>query len=148
MLSKELLERFKRGEVVFHTPTQEIFDKAIEAAEEIGCIRVFSNDVFERYTHDTGIDNEGQTDMSFDKLEYYRSNYPQLKIITLKLSDFDSGLKEVPLDVQSNLMEITRAIAYCRKLEKTYDTDLELDGLYTAREEILRELEDSLEIHI
>lgn len=133
MLSKELLERFKRGEVVFHTPTKEIFDKAVEAAEWIGCIRWFSEDAFERYTYNT---------------QAHKSDYPQLEIVTLKLDDFDSEPQAESADIQRRLVEITQAIAYFRKLEETYDADLELDGLYTAREEILRELEDSLEIHL
>ena len=46
------------------------------------------------------------------------------------------------------LISILRDLATCVLIEETYDADLELDGLYTAREEILRELEDSLEIHL
>jgi hypothetical protein len=152
MLSKELLERFKRGEVVFHTPTQEIFDKAIKDVGWFRCRWYGNRAAFEEYESETGIDYENGYKVTFDSIDTYRSDYPQLEIITLKLSDFDSKTKEVtqviPLDIQSRLIVITRAIDYYGKLEKTYDTDLELDGLYTAREEILRELEDSLEIHI
>lgn len=155
MLSKELLERFKRGEVVFHTPTQEIFDKAVEAAEGIwcNCDGLYSS-VFDQYEELTGIDNENKCVTTYSPISYYKEDYPQLEIVKLSLGDFSEP--SAPLtrsqaesaDIQRRLVEITRAIAYCRKLEKTYDTDLELDGLYTAREEILRELEDSLEVHI
>lgn len=162
MLSKELLERFKRGEVVFHTPTQEIFDKAVEAVKSVGCEWRSGVGNFCERKEFTCIDNEDTNGMTYCNRSYYEEYYPQLEIITLRLSDFDSEPQVIsqgtkaPItrsqaelaDIQERLMEITRAIAYCRKLEETYDTDLELDGLYTAREEILRELEDSLEVHL
>lgn len=162
MLSKELLERFKRGEVVFHTPTQEIFYKVAEAVESIGCEWKGPAGNFCERKELTCIDNEDTDGMTFGNRSYYEEYYPQLEIITLRLSDFDSEPQVIsqgtkaPItrsqaesaDIQEKLMEITRSIAYCRKLEETYDADLELDGLYTAREEILRELEDSLEVHI
>ena len=128
MLSKELLERFKGGEVVFHTPTQEIFNRTVEAVKEAECKwRGGAGNFFERKEF-TCIDNE------------------DTNVMTYCIRDFDS--ESIPRDIEKKLIEITRAIAYCRKLEETYDADLELDGLYTAREEILRELEDSLEVHI
>lgn len=155
MLSKELLERFKRGEVVFHTPTQEIFYKVAEDAEVIGCNcgKLYSS-VFDQYEEFTGIDYENKHVITYSPISYYKEDYPQLEIVKLSLGDFSEP--SAPLtrsqaesaDIQRRLVEITRAIAYCRKLEETYDADLELDGLYTAREEILRELEDSLAIHL
>ena len=152
MLSKELLERFKRGEVVFHTPTQEIFDKAVEAAKEAcGCIGLTS-DSWNEYEENTGIDNESTFSVTYTNLSTYKSDYPELEIITLKLSDFDSESKNttqvIPLDVQEKLMRITYSIAYCAKLEKTYGIDLDFGGLYDKRNDILKELEDSLAVHI
>ena len=151
MLSKELLERFKRGEVVFHTPTQEIFDKAVEAVKGIGCDGLQS-DTFRFYRSSTGIDYENHYGVKYCDIEYYKSDYSELEIITLKLSDFNSETKEVtqiiPLDVQEKLMRITYSIAYCAKLERTYGIDLDFGGLYNKRNDILKELEDSLEVHL
>lgn len=147
MLSKELLERFKRGEVVFHMPTQEIFYKVAEAVQSIG-LPTFPKLIYGMSGEQTSIDFITGEYIGYAFVDYYRDNFTELEIITLKLSDFDSEMQAESAGIKEKLMEITRAIAYCRKLEETYDADLELDGLYTAREEILRELEDSLEVHI
>jgi hypothetical protein len=151
MLSKELLERFKRGEVVFHTPTQEIFDRAVEAVQSIGLPTV-PKWIYGRSGEQTGIDFTTGECIGYAFVDYYRDNFTELEIITLKLSDFNSETKEVtqviPLDIQEKLMRITYSIAYCTKLERTYGIDLDFGGLYDKRNDILKELEDSLEIHI
>ena len=151
MLSKELLERFKRGEVVFHTPTQEIFNKAVAVAKEIGCNEL-PLDYWEDFEEYTCVSNRSVTRMSYSDVKWYKKHCPQLDIITLQLSDFDNESKDttqvIPLDVQDKLMRITYSIAYCRKLEETYGVCLGFADLYGKREKILKELEDSLEIHI
>lgn len=150
MLSKELLERFKRGEVVFHTPTQEIFDKAVEAAEGIGCNcdELYSS-VFDQYGEFTGIYNENKYATTYSPISYYKENYPQLEIVNLTEVDFRNP--PVPTDSPQppqELISILRALATCVLIEKTHGVHLNLDELLDKRDELLGKWESQFEVHL
>ena len=93
MLSEEVIGRFKKGEVVLHCPTQEVYNKTIEelAAREI---HWYPKRVWNRDKESTCLyRNSGDYQHSY--LEFYRKFWADIGILSLTLDDFNEAQQDL-----------------------------------------------------
>lgn len=154
MMNQELLKRFKDGEVVFHCPTQVIWDKLMVELNSHGYDTRVAEGKYELLRDGYCIDYESG-ELEWCDLDYYRSNYPHLLVVTLSLDDFKNSaepLTATPDVTNSAYMEalesITKTIATCKLIEKAYDIHLGIDELLERREELLSEWESTFEVKL
>lgn len=152
MISEETWEKFRNGEVVFKCTTQELWDKLMVELEERGYDVSIARAKYKDYGGEGyGIDNESG-EIEWCNIGYYESDYPELKIVNVTDDDFSKPLNltfrlNIPQPPQG-LIDILRVIATCEYIEKTYDVQLDLDGLYDKREEYLEKWTSEFEVHI
>lgn len=154
MLSEEIMAQFKAGEVVFNCPTQEIYDKLMIELEKHGYYwrdgaALTDGNKWVSYRENFCVGYTESYGLTFGPINMYSN------IIPLSLYDFKSPSEPLTatLEVTNSthmeaLESITKTIATCKLIEKTYDIHLGIDELLEKREELLSEWESTFEVKL
>ena len=149
MISEETWEKFRNGKVVFECKTRELWDKLMINLERRGYCASIAKGGYENYGGEgCGIDNESGV-LGWSSINFYKRKCPRLTVRNVTEDDFKdppvlTGFPQPPQE----LVNILRAIANNKEIEKTYGVQLELDSLYSKRDEYLAKWTSKFEVHI
>lgn len=141
MISEETWEKFRNGKVALRCPTIDIWKLLVEYTGE-------------EYT-DIHQKNWGQYKwetcvyMSGDSSCYSSRESVLMEVVDLTEDDFREppSSTEFPQPPQE-LVNILRAIANHKSIERTYGVQLELDSLYSKRDEYLAKWTSAFEVYL
>ena len=145
MTLEEKLQKMLDGEIVLHTPTQEIFDKLMDSIKDK--TKPLKSRIWETHRYDTCVDNEyngkSAKDLSYCYEGYYKRN--SYTIVELTLEDFSTPptTSDKQQELLQKVLEVTKDISAISKLEDKYKTDVDFGTLVEIRDGYLEQLEDT-----